>query len=308
MRSDLLHVIAAVANPIRWQSRIRLARDFIEHMLDSAVGITIVECAYGDRPFELDDVPHINHVGVRSKTLMWNKECLLNIGMSRSPSAKYLAFFDADIRFRKAGWAAETVHALQQYDVVQPWSDCYDLGPDDDHLHTHRSFCRLWADGRPIMQGANALEGYQFGHPGYAWAFTRQALDWVGGLVETASLGAGDHHMAMALIGRVGDSIPGNITPSYKKPLFQWQARAMQHICGNISYVPGTIEHFWHGAKERRAYVDRWSVLTRNEFDPYTDVKRNSFGVLELAGNKPQLRRDMDAYFRSRNEDATTLS
>jgi hypothetical protein len=37
-------------------------------------------------------------------------------------------------------------------------------------------------------------------------------------------------------------------------------------------------------------------------------LKRNSFGVLELAGNKPQLRRDMDAYFRSRNEDATTLS
>jgi hypothetical protein len=308
MRSDLLHVIAAVANPVRWQSRIRLAGEFIEHMLDSGVQVTIVECAYGDRPFDLIDLPYINHVGVRSKTLVWNKECLLNIGMSRSPSAKYLAFFDADIRFRKPGWAAETVHALQQYDVVQPWSDCYDLGPDDDHLHTHRSFCRLWADGRPIMQGPNALDGYQFGHPGYAWAFTRQALDWVGGLVETAELGAADHHMAMALIGKVGDSIPGNISTSYRKPLFQWQERAMQQICGNISYVPGTIEHFWHGAKERRAYVDRWTVLTTNEFDPYNDLKRNSFGVLELAGNKPQLRRDMDAYFRSRNEDATTLS
>ncbi len=42
MRSDLLHVIAAVANPVRWQSRIRLAGEFIEHMLDSGVQVTIV--------------------------------------------------------------------------------------------------------------------------------------------------------------------------------------------------------------------------------------------------------------------------
>jgi hypothetical protein len=308
MRADLLHVIAAVANPIRWNSRIRLARDFIAHMLDSGVHVTIVECAYGDRPFDLAEVAGINHVGVRAKTLLWNKECLLNLGMARTPAAKYLAFLDADIRFRKPDWAAETVHALQQYDVVQPWSDCYDLGPDDDHLHVHRSFCRLWADGRPIVQGPNALDGYQFGHPGYAWAFTRQALDWLGGLIETASLGAADHHMALALIGRVTDSIPGTISANYKKPMLQWQARAMRHIAGNISYVPGTIEHFWHGAKERRAYVDRWSILTGNGFDPETDLKRNSFGVFELAGNKPKLRRDIDAYFRSRNEDSTTLN
>jgi len=30
--------------------------------------------------------------------------------------------------------------------------------------------------------------------------------------------------------------------------------------------------------------------------------------VLELAGNKPQLSRDIDAYFRSRNEDANSMN
>lgn len=308
MRADLLYVVTAIANPVRWESRIRLARDFISHMLDSGVHLTLVECAYGERPFDLADTPHINHVGVRSRSLVWNKECLLNLGAQRTPAAKYLGFIDADIRFRQPAWAAETVQALQQYDVVQPWSDCYDLGPKDEHLQTHRSFCRLWADRKPIVQGPNAVGYHQFGHPGYAWAFTRQALDWLGGLIDTAAIGAADHHMALALIGRVNDSAPANVSEGYKQPLRRWESYAMQHIAGNISYVPGTIEHLWHGSKELRKYVDRWSILTNNHFDPSSDLKRNTFGVIELAGNKPGLRRDMDWYFRSRNEDANNMA
>jgi hypothetical protein len=124
---DKLHVVTAVANPIRWESRIRLYRDFEQHMLDSGVRLTVVECAYGNRPFELAGNPHINHVPVRSKTLVWNKENLLNIGFSRLPDDwKYVAWIDADVQFRKDGWPGETVHALQQYDIIQPWSDCYE--------------------------------------------------------------------------------------------------------------------------------------------------------------------------------------
>lgn len=264
MRADLLHVVTAVANPVRWKSRISLYHEFERHMLDSGVKLTTVECAYGERPFELSN-PHVNHVKVRANpaALVWNKENLLNIGVSRlPPEAKYIGTFDADITFRRKDWAAETVHALQHYPVVQPWSDCYDLGPNGEHIEAHRSFCRLVHEKKPIVQGPNAVNGpYKFGHPGYAWAWTRQALEWVGGLVETAGLGAGDHHMAMALIGRVDDSIPGNIGDAYKKPLRLWQARAMPHIARSISYIAGTIEHGFHGPKAKRAYVDRWGVL-----------------------------------------------
>ena len=305
MRNDLLHVVTAVANPICWESRVRLYRDFERHMLDSGVQLTVVECAYGERPFQCAGTPGVTHVPVRARTLTWSKENLLNLGIARI-DARYIATIDADIHFRRTDWASETVHALQQYDVVQPWSDCYDLGPHDEHMHAHRSFCRLWAEGKPIVQGPKAIGSYQFGHPGYAWAYTRQALEWLGGLVETASLGSADHHMAQALIGRVDESIP-SLQDAYKAPLDRWQERAVRHIAGNISYVPGTIEHRWHGAKVKRNYVGRWDILVRNAFDPTTDLKRNTWGVYELAGNKPELRRDFDSYFRSRDEDSNTL-
>ncbi len=300
---DPLHVVTAIANPIRWQSRTRLYRHFEEHMLDSGVRLTVVECAYGDRPHEFADNPHITHVPVRARSLLWTKENLLNIGLSRLPQDwRHAAWIDADITFRRPDWATETVHALQQYDIVQAWSDCYDLGPNDEHLQVHRSFCRLAHEGAPIKSN-----NYTFAHPGYAWAATRRALTLLGGLIETATLGAGDHHMALALLGRVRESVPGGISDGYLRPLLRWQDRASQHIAGNIGYVPGSIEHDWHGAKAKRAYVDRWLTLLRNHFDPETDLIRNTWGVLELAGNKPQLRMDIDRYFRTRDEDSNSL-
>lgn len=300
MRADLLHVVTAIANPVRWQSRERLFRAFARHMLKSGVRLTVVECAHGERPFVLDDVPGLQHIGVRARTLVWAKENLLNIGISRLPQDwKYVAWVDADIRFRRRDWAAETVQALQIHDVVQPWSDCYDLGPNGEHIAHHRGFCRQYVDGAKLGKGA-----YTFAHPGYAWAATRGALDCLGGLIETAALGAADHHMALALAGRVEDSVHGGVGEAYRAPLRRWQARARTHIGGNIGYVPGTIEHHWHGPKASRRYVQRWDVLARHGFNPETDLQRNVWGVLELAGNKPELRRDMARYFYQRNEDA----
>ena len=303
MRADLLHVITAVSNPMRWESRIRLYRDFERRMLDSGVHLTTVECAHGDRPFVLEDNPEINHIPVRARTLVWTKENLLNIGISRLPQNwKYVAWIDADIAFRRSDWAVETVHALQQYDVIQPWTDCYDLGPHDEHVQAHRSFCRQWIDQEPVGPGP-----YRFAHPGYAWAATRQALDHLGGLIETAALGAADHHMALALVGKMEESLPAGIPPGYVKPIAEWQARANAHIAGNVGCVAGTIEHFWHGAKTRRRYVDRWQIIIGNQFDPSSDLKRNVWGVLELSGNKPMLRRDIDAYLRGRDEDSNMM-
>lgn len=304
MKADLLHVVTAIFNPIGWESRIRLYREFEKHMLASGVRLTTVECALGDRAHVLGGESAVNHVAVRTNTLLWNKENLINIGIARLPEDwKYVAWIDADVKFRQQDWAANTVDQLQQYNIIQPWSDCYDLGPNGQHAEHHRSFCRQWWRGAPI--GSRC---YAFAHPGYAWAATRNAIEALGGLVESAALGAGDHHMALALIGKVKMSIPGGVTAGYMRPLIQWQQRAARHINENIGYLDGsTIEHSWHGRKDDRKYIQRWEIITKNEFDPDADLKRNIWGVLELTGNKPHLRHDVDVYFRQRNEDANAM-
>ena len=180
MDPQLLHVVTVVANPIRWKSRMRLFDLFMRGMLEAGVKLTVVECQYGDRPFDLAGVPAINHVGVRSKTILWNKECLINLGVQnighKFPDRRYLCWCDADIKFRSPAWASETVHALQQYEVVQPWVHAYDLGPNGEHIQAHKSFCHEW-----WTRGANSVcprgpvwwkfagGPYEYPHSGYAW-------------------------------------------------------------------------------------------------------------------------------------------
>ncbi len=112
MDASKLHVITCVSNPLLWNSRIRLYHEYKEHMLDSGVKLTTVECVLYHRPWELADA-RLNHIGTRHETLVWHKESLINVGLSRI-NAEYVAWIDADIRFRRPDWAEMTVQKLQQ--------------------------------------------------------------------------------------------------------------------------------------------------------------------------------------------------
>jgi len=308
MKSSDLHVVCAVFNPIRWNSRTALYKNFEQHMLDSGVSLTLVECALGNRPFMLSERPHINYIPVRAKTLAWNKENLINIGINRLPeSAQRIAWIDADVEFRSDDWAMDTLHALEQYPVVQPWSEALDLGPNGTPMlikgsHLHTSFCKIWRHEGKIVK-----EPYGYAHPGYAWAARRSVLDSLGGLLETCGLGAADHQMAMAMIGNIGNAIHGGTTADYQQQIRIWAQRAEVLVAGKIGYCQGVLEHFFHGEKGKRQYHGRWQILVDHEFSPSTDLRRNSYGVIEFSGNKPGLEIAADRYYRQRDEDQNTL-
>jgi hypothetical protein len=309
-----LHVVTAISNPIRWNSRIAHYRKFRDHMLDSGVELTVVECALGERPHELvDDSPHVTHVAVRADTLAWTKENLTNIGIQRGvpEDASYIAWIDADVAFSNPHWASDTVHALQQYAVVQPWTSAIDLGPSGEPMlikgaHVQTSFAKVWREMGDIdaWRKNGAIPEYSYPHPGYAWAIRRSTLNNIGGLIEASGLGAGDHQMAMAFIGHIGKSIHGATTPAYQDFIRAWGERAYKYVQGAVGYVSGMLSHQWHGEKSKRKYQERWDVLVAHGFDPVVDLRKNLYGVLELAGNKPAMASDFDRYFRQRDEDA----
>jgi hypothetical protein len=314
---DTLNIVACVANPLRWQSRIALARAAFHDWLDEPnVHVTIAECAYGARGYELADLAsdRVTHVPLRATTMAWAKENLLNIAISQlPPAAQKIATLDADIIFRRQGWATETLAALDLYPVVQPWAIAYDLGPNDEHIGIHRSFASVYHAGKPVVPGGSkfwSFEGgpYVYPHPGYAWAWTRRSLDRIGALFELGGMGSGDHHMALGIIGNYCASLPASVTEGYRNAVASWAARAVAEVNYKLGFVHGTIEHPFHGRKEDRGYQSRWAMFLDNGFDPTTDLKRNSYGVLEFAGNKPNLERAFDRYLRAREEDVNTLT
>jgi hypothetical protein len=306
-----------VSNPIRWESRINLARGAILGWIQEPnVHVTLVEVAHGARDYDLADLgthPQVTHVPVRQYSMAWCKESALNVGISRLPKdAKYVGTFDADIHFRKPGWAAETIHALQIYPVVQPYKSCYDLGPDDDHIQVHKSFASQWVLGKPIVPVGSRFwkhsgGPYDYPHSGFAWAWILEILEKIGGLFELGATGSGDHHMALSLVGKADWSFAPGIGKEYRDAVKIWEGHALSHVNKKIGYVPNTIEHGFHGDKDRRDYVNRWNMFIGHKFNPYADLKKNKDGIIEFSGNKPGLEKDFDHYLRNRREDDNSI-
>ena len=280
-------------------------------MADAGVTHWAVEATHGERaPSVLED-GNSRHIHVRCDDEVWLKENLLNVGARYlPPDAKYIMWVDGDIAFERQDWASEVIEYLQHYDVIQPFSHVIDYGPQHEILETHKGFAYCYQKGMELGIN-NRLGGWKYGgpywHPGYAFAYRISAWNGLGGMIDRAICGAGDYHMACALIGQGPFSYPGNIHPNYKDMVNVWQARADAVVNRNLGYLPGTVHHYFHGKKSDRKYIERWDILTKNNFDPYRDVAYDRHGVLQLTVSKDErgrrLRDQLRSYFRQRNED-----
>lgn len=304
-----LDVVTAISNPQRYRSRYSLFRDFEKMVRCAGARLTVVELAYGDRPFEITDPSNPRHHRFRSPHQLWHKENLLNLGIGRLPSDwQYVATVDADVAFARHDWVQETIQRLQHHPVVQMFCTCHDLGPNHETFASYDGFVSSWIkNDRKLGLDAYAHRKGNW-HPGYAWAYRREAIDQLGGLIDTAALGSGDRHMAYGLVGEMPQSIHPDLSRDYGEQLMIWQARAERYIRRNVGYVPGTISHFWHGRKPDRRYNDRWKVLTDSGYSPSLDLKRDWQGVFQLTERSIPLRDGIAQYFASRNEDSSDLA
>jgi hypothetical protein len=304
-RDDFLYVILPYFNYCNYAARKRLFVEFIKRISgEPGVRIVVAEAKLdNNESFFLPNIDGVHmHLRITTKHAIWIKENLINFAVSKLPKTwKYMAWIDADLNFANENWVSDTKAALKVYDVVQMFETCGNLGPNGEILKVEKSFGFMHLkSGHEYHRNAK----YGFWHPGYSWAITRKAYDQIGGLVDFAILGSGDRHMALALIGKAEMSAPGNIHQGYKSKLEQFQAN-----CANLKlgYVPGSILHYWHGRHADRKYVERWDILTKEQYDPVTDIYKSHDGKVRLTKKGERLADQLLLYFLGRKEDNVAL-
>lgn len=311
----VLHVCVMISNPVRFASRYKLLELFKSQVDAGHIKLWIVEVAYGNRPFVVTERDNPQHLQLRTAHEIWHKENALNLLMAQvisvCPEAEYLAWIDADVTFARADWAYETLQQLQHFDMVQMFSQAQDVGPKFEPIGNkmHTGFVYAYFND-PEFNTTEKRYGYSSdGHPGYAWAARRSALDTIGGLFDVAICGGADRHMACAMIGTVDNSTPDRkktideLSPNFRKLLYIYQDRALG-LHKNVGYVDGLLVHHWHGRKADRKYGDRWRIYIDNEYDPLVDLVRDTQGLYQLSHRSPKLRDDLRSYMRARNEDS----
>lgn len=329
--TDDFIIVTPIINSPRYKMRAQNYFKFREVCERGGVRLVTIEVAFGTRPFEVTEADDENDIQLRTVDELWHKENAINVAFKHVrkqwPNVKYLGWFDSDqfpLAITPEHWFQEIVHQLQHYEIVQCWEYLINFGPDGQPTsRPQMSFMKTYAAaGFQIPKGKNVphtLAGdsgmVSLGRPGLAWAANVSALDKIGGLLDRCIVGSGDWHMAHALVGGItsqgGYSWETDKLNEYCKYLLNFQRQCEHWIKRDVGFAPVTVGHWHHGSKDNRRYGSRGEILVTNQYNPHTDVKYDTQGLLQLETREDErhyrLRDLIRNYMGSRNEDDVAL-
>lgn len=305
MNSDNFCAVTCLFNPGAYRTKTDNFGRFQAALAEQGVPLSVVECAFGDAPFELTAGPDVTQV--RAHDVLWQKERLVNLAIRALPlRVTKVAWLDADILFANPRWAAETSERLDRFAVVQPFASVVRLPRGQDVFTGEgqhwEGFAAVHARDPKVLRRGHFD---RHGHSGFAWAARRE---WVEehGLYDACVAGSGDHMMAHAFAGDADsaclDRILGRHNP-HRDYFTAWGARVRPAIGDSIGFTPGVIHHLWHGEMAHRRYVLRNRELADYAFDPAADLRVDASGCWAWTGAGARMRAWARDYFRHRRED-----
>ena len=305
-----LWAITAYFNPVGYCRRLLNYRIFRQRL---AVPLITVELAYGPG-FELnrDDADVL--IQLRGHDVLWQKERLLNLAQQSVPrDCDRIAWLDCDIIFADDRWSDRAAQLLDEYPLLQVFSERVNLDRDaqadalaaSPALFTAESIASRAARGAATaddfrIAGAGVYRGAS---TGLGWAARREVLD-SGGLYDVCVVGNGDRVMACAAYGRFADGMAVTKMNARRAVHFMaWAQPFFDRVRGRVGYVDGRVYHLWHGDFAARQHAARHARLDEFDFDPFTDIALDTAGCWRWNSDKPAMQQWLRRYFQDRNED-----
>lgn len=307
MTSDFW-AVTTFFNPARFKSLLQNYYFFVENLKRQGVNLLTVECAFGEDGYEIPEGPNV--LRVRAKSVMWQKERLINHAVANLPlECKYFAWLDCDILFTNDDWAKIAAEKLQKAHVVQLFKKVIYLPQGHlsfngkDKIMTvqgvvwQKLIHRNWLARRKTKE-------LPFSAPGFAWAARRDFFHCpeLGGIYDKNIIGSGDTFLVDCYFDSWDiHGFAKKFTDPMKEHMMDWAAKlkAKKPV---LDYVPVDIWHLWHGSLKNRKYMDRHDVVLKYNYDPNQDIALAG-DVYEWASDKPGMHEDIRQYFYDRKED-----
>lgn len=308
---DRLAIVACFFNPSGSKRRVKNFNKFLQGLERSGVHTLVVELAFGSRKFEIE---HEHIIRLRSDSIMWHKERLLNIGIKQLLNAGYqqIVWLDGDITLTNPNWPWLIAAQLEEHRLCQIFSRARIEAADGTYI------CKTSAAKRYQENGYRLKNGKVSGQTGFGWAARADVLQHVL-LYENAIVGGGDKMIFMASIIQPHEHdhlkeltyshIPcekcghRNMSLPYTTNYLAWAHRWSQAVNRQVGYVEMEIKDMFHGKRSDRKYMSRRNILFRHEYDPDNDLTVDGNSSFEWADNKQEFSKDMHSYFLSRREN-----
>lgn len=303
--------ISTCFNPAGYRNKYDHLHRFSSCVRGQGLKLLIVElCLRGAASVLQDNVADLV-IRLRSDTVLWHKERLLNIALNALPeSCDKVAWLDADLLFENADWVRDTARLLDRYNVVQPFQFACWLPPGVEEILSGDRIDSAEIEVQPASAYAQLISSDPSaitGHPGFAWV-ARRSLLARHGFYDRCILGGGDASMSWAMF-RSSDVWPGRgwsaalLSSALEDDLRTWSSGFHADVQGSVYFTPGRVFHLWHGDKKNRRYLLRSVILREANFDPAADIALDDAQCWRWSSNKPELHRKVEEYFRSRKEE-----
>lgn len=313
-----LWAITSYYNPAGYRRRKANYRLFRERL---ALPLLTVEWSPSGR-FELQPGDADILIQLDGGDVMWQKERLLNVGVSRlPPQCTRVAWLDCDLVFERQDLARAILGALDRARLVQLYDRVVYLArvPVEaldgvrDWSACEASFERAGAVAASAHAAAKSARGpvatesladfRRMPSVGFAWAADRALLERHP-LFDEWVVGGGDSAYFHAATGTPERVVENHGLADPHRDHFLPRARALAaELGGRIGHLPGTIYTLWHGSFEDRRYRSRHSILAGHGFDPRGFLRLGAAGAWEWARVPERLPAEIRSYFEQRNED-----
>lgn len=311
--------ITSFFNPAKYKNKIENYKIFREQSKKQGLNLITIELAFENEEFELTNNDADILIQVRSNSVLWQKERLLNIALDYLPEdCDKVAWVDCDVIFRNNNWIKEASDLLEKYNVLQLFSFSIRLGEGVEYSDDIRfdKYDFGYGNGK-ILQGFNynyAFWGKDFiysklnprGTPGFAWAI-RKDIILKCKFFDKGILGSGDDIMAGAFFGQEffvdKEKFSRELVNCYDKWFFELNGI----VKGSSFYIDNVILHLYHGDTSNRGYLNRYDLIKDYNFDPNKDLKLNQYKCFEWASSKKELQEKVKQYFFARKEDKSLI-
>jgi hypothetical protein len=305
-----LWAITSYWNAAGFARRLKNYRTFRENL---NAPLLTVELSFSDE-FELASPDADELIQIKGRSVLWQKERLLNIAAQALPdSCENVAWLDSDILFDDRDWSSRANKALQHNKLVQLFDRVGALGKgarsgearDTEIGELVESTLSAAIAGREVASGLRYPKPWSLGQTanGLAWAARREFFD-AAALYDACILGSGDRALVCAALGVPEIVLSAlSLSPEHARHYLSWATRFSEWLDSRYACLAGTIFHLWHGHPKKRRIEDRYEGLRPFQFDPHRDIGLDSSQAWVWATDKKAMHDYTSRYFFSRMED-----
>ena len=295
--------ITVYFNPSKYHRRYTNYKAFRKSSKAQGLNLITVELALNKQPFVLSSKTGLDAekmIQVRSNSILWHKEQLINIGLKHLPKdCDYVAWLDCDLIFTNKNWVKDTSNKLKKHTLVQPFESVVLMNADNKSVQS-----KWIAYANHSKKVGKDERGRTWG---YGWACRKDYILKCKGFFPYNIIGGGDtvQKSAFGLGPRVGAGGGNRYSRPHLNEIKKY-GRSVKKLSSSkdISSTKGMVKHLWHGDSNSRQYGRRHEILKRHNFNPSKHIIKNKYDCLEWSKNVPKgLRRDVQIYFNKRNED-----